>query len=67
MKAFQESAETARFLPPDVLSAVRDRVWKLISVWRAAGNNHKGWFFCLAVNSPGILPIPYLISVRNKN
>ena len=39
-----------------------ETVWKLIAFWKAARNNHLGWFICIAlVNSVGILPIVYIL------
>ena len=42
--------------------AVWEIVWKAIALWKAARNNHLGWFVCIAViNSAGILPIIYIL------
>lgn len=36
-------------------------VWKAIALWRAARNNHLGWFVALCVvNTLGILEILYI-------
>lgn len=36
-------------------------VWKAIALWRAARNNHLGWFVALCiVNTCGILEILYI-------
>jgi hypothetical protein len=68
MNAFHELAETTWFLPLVILLAIWDGIWKLISMWKAARNNHKAWFICLAVfNTLGVLPVLYLTSFKNKN
>jgi hypothetical protein len=42
-------------------------VWKGFALWRAARNNHQGWFIALMlINSVGILPIVYLYFVGSK-
>lgn len=49
------------FIPTIIVLAIWDGVWKLISMWHAARNNHKAWFICLAIiNTLGILPMIYL-------
>jgi methionyl-tRNA synthetase len=47
--------------------------WKGVALWRAAKNDHKGWFVALLVlNTLGILEILYIFvfskkkSVKNK-
>ena len=36
-------------------------IWKGLALWRAAKNNHGGWFvLLLVVNTVGLLPITYL-------
>lgn len=44
-------------------------VWKAIALWRAARNNHLGWFIALCVvNTLGILEILYIfIWGKTKN
>ena len=45
-----------------------DAVWKLIALWKAARNNHLGWFVCIAIlNTVGILPIIYILMHKNKD
>jgi len=35
--------------------------WKAVALWKAAKNNHKGWFIALLViNTLGILEILYI-------
>jgi len=37
-------------------------VWKGIALWRAAQDDHLGWFILLLlINSAGILPIVYIL------
>lgn len=50
-----------------IFFAVWDTIWKLISLWRAAQNNHMGWFVVNGVLSTfGILPIIYLLTHKKK-
>jgi hypothetical protein len=54
-------------IPVIVVLAVWDTVWKLIAMWRAARNNHLGWFICIFIfNTIGILPIIYILLNRQK-
>jgi hypothetical protein len=47
--------------------AVWDLVWKSIAMWKAAKNNHFGWFICIVIfNTAGILPIIYLLTKGKK-
>ncbi|MDR0795512.1 MAG: DUF5652 family protein [Tannerella sp.] len=49
-------------MPPNL-----DMVWKLIALWKAARNNHPGWYICIAIfNTVGFLPIIYLLIHRKK-
>jgi len=66
MNTFQEMI--LPFLPFIILLILWEVVWKLLAMWRAAQNNQPGWFICLAfINTMGILPIIYLLMVKNKN
>lgn len=50
-----------------ILIAIWDGVWKGISLWHAAKNNHLSWFICLIIfNTMGILPIIYLTCFQKK-
>jgi hypothetical protein len=54
-------------LPVIVFLAVWELVWKFIALWKAAGNNHLGWFICIAIfNTVGILPIIYLLTYKKE-
>jgi len=47
--------------------AIWEVVWKSIALWKAARNNHLGWFICIAVfNTVGILPIIYILTHRKE-
>ena len=46
-----------------VLGAVWSSVWKAIALWKAARNNHLGWYIALLiVNTLGILEIIYILA-----
>ncbi len=41
-------------------------IWKGIGLWKAARNEHKGWFIAILVfNTLGLLPIIYIFFVSN--
>jgi hypothetical protein len=43
------------------LLAIWEIIWKGFGLWRAAKNNHTGWFIAmLLLNTFGILPIIYI-------
>lgn len=45
-----------------ILVIIWDITWKGLALWRAARNQHTGWFIAiLIINSLGILPIIYLL------
>ena len=51
-----------------IVLALWDIVWKLVAMWKAAGNKHLAWFICIAVfNTVGILPIVYILLYRNRD
>jgi hypothetical protein len=44
-----------------------DAAWKVVSLWKSAGNKQLVWFIFLAfVNSLGILPIIYIFFFQKK-
>lgn len=46
-----------------VLAAVWSAVWKGIALWKAARNNHLGWYIALLIlNTLGILEIIYILA-----
>ena len=50
-----------------VLGAVWSSVWKGIALWRAARNNHLGWYIALLiVNTLGILEMIYIFAVSKS-
>ena len=50
-----------------VLGAVWSSAWKGIALWRAARNNHLGWYIALLiVNTLGILEIIYIFAVSKS-
>lgn len=50
-----------------IILCLWDAVWKLISMWKAARNNHLGWFVVLAIlNTLGILPMIYCFLIDKK-
>jgi hypothetical protein len=54
-------------MPVLVLLVIWEIIWKLIALWKAARNNHLGWFICIAIlNTAGILPIIYILLNRKK-
>ena len=56
------------FMPVIIVLIIWDVVWKLIALWKAARNNSKAWFICLAlINTMGILPIIYILINRKKS
>jgi len=66
MNSFQEMI--VPFLPFIIFFVLWEVIWKLLAMWRAAQNKQPGWFICLAlINTMGILPILYLLLVKNKN
>jgi hypothetical protein len=49
-------------IPLIAILAIWDSVWKLIAMWKAARNNHLGWFICIFIfKTLGILPIIYIL------
>jgi hypothetical protein len=41
--------------------ALWEAIWKAIALWKAARNDHMGWFIALVIfNTAGILPIIYI-------
>jgi hypothetical protein len=51
-----------------VLVAMWDLAWKGVALWRAAHNNHLGWYVALLIiNSAGLLPIIYLLTHRSTD
>lgn len=65
-------AEAAITLSPPaitllILAALWTLPWKGIALWRAARNNHKGWFVALLVlNTLAILDITYIFYFSKK-
>lgn len=52
----------AGFMVFIVIASIWEMVWKGIALWRAARNEHKGWYIAiLIVNSLGILSIIYIL------
>jgi hypothetical protein len=44
-----------------VLLVIWEIIWKGFGLWKAAKNNHTGWFIVMLVfNTIGILPILYI-------
>jgi len=64
MENLQNSLDTFTWLlPVIIILALWDSVWKLIGLWKAARNNHLGWFICIGIfNTMGIVPIIYILS-----
>jgi len=64
MENLQNSLGTFTWLlPVIIILALWDSVWKLIGLWKAARNNHLGWFICIGIfNTMGIVPIIYILS-----
>ena len=57
----------AWLLPIIIILAVWEGVWKLIALWKSAGNKQLGWFICIAIfNTLGILPIIYILIHKKK-
>ncbi len=55
-------------IPVLIVVGIWDVVWKLIAMWRAAGNKHLGWFICLFIfNTIGILPIIYILIYKERS
>jgi hypothetical protein len=55
------------FVPIFALLLIWTIVWKGLALWRAAKNNHTGWFVALLIiNTLGILEIIYLYTVGKK-
>ena len=47
--------------------AIWELVWKGFALWKAARNNHVGWFVCMFIfNTAGILPIIYILLNRRE-
>jgi len=54
-------------IPPIIVLAIWDVVWKMIALWKSARNNHLAWFISIGtINSVGILPIVYILLQRKK-
>jgi len=68
MENYQTLFETFTWLLPlIVIFASWDAVWKMIGLWKAARNNHLGWFICIAIfNTLGILPIIYTLTHKEN-
>jgi predicted membrane channel-forming protein YqfA (hemolysin III family) len=50
-----------------IILAVWESVWKLIALWKTAGNKQLAWFVCIGIfNTVGILPIIYLLWFQKK-
>lgn len=44
-----------------IILAIWEIVWKGLGLWKAARNNHAGWFAAILIfNTLGILPILYI-------
>lgn len=51
-----------------VAVAVWELLWKGIALWKASKHDQKGWFIAiLLINSVGILPIMYILLIREKD
>ena len=63
---FQESF--VWLMPVIIILVIWEAIWKLIALWKAAGNKHLAWFICIAlINTAGILPIIYIILHKKKS
>jgi len=52
---------SANYLPLIYLAMIWTLIWKGVALWRAARNNHHGWFIALLlINTLGILEILYI-------
>lgn len=50
-----------------IVISIWDLVWKAFGLWNSAKNNHFVWFIVILIfNTAGILPIIYLLWLRNK-
>jgi hypothetical protein len=50
-----------------IILAVWESIWKLIALWKTAGNKQLAWFVYLGIfNTVGILPIIYLLWFQKK-
>lgn len=69
MENFEQTAQMMLWLMPVIfILVVWELVWKLIAMWKAAHNNEKVWFICIAlINTLGILPIIYILINKNKD
>lgn len=60
-------SKSPAFMAFIIIAVIVDLVLKGIALWRAAKNQHIGWFLALfIINSIGILPLIYLITVDKK-
>ena len=54
-------------IPVIIVAAIWDTVWKMITLWKSARNNHLVWFIFIGIlNTIGILPIIYILTHKNK-
>lgn len=68
MENFEQMAPLMLWLMPVIfILIIWELVWKLIAMWKAARNNEKVWFICIAlINTVGILPIIYIVINKKK-
>jgi hypothetical protein len=68
METLQIYQEMPCWVMPVLISlAIWDSIWKLIGLWKSAGNKHLIWFICIAIlNTVGILPIVYIFMHRKR-
>jgi uncharacterized protein DUF5652 len=65
LQLLQESL--AWLMPLIIILAIWESIWKLIALWKSAGNKHLAWFICIAlINTAGILPIIYILLNKKK-
>ena len=47
-----------------IILVIWSAVWKAIALWKAARNNHVGWYIVMLIlNTAGILDIIYIFAV----
>lgn len=50
-----------------ILLIIWSAIWKSIALWKAARNNHLGWYIALLfINTAGILEIIYILNFSKK-
>ncbi len=55
-------------IPIIIIIAIAEITLKLIAMWKAARNQEKTWYICLALfNTLTILPLIYLIISKKQN